>query len=241
VKVKQQGFCEGSGVASLSEACASARESFSPYLDGLLDGRTMKWLGDHLDTCLSCHKEFHAWRSVQSALADLGTAQLPGAMQAQLRDALAGERVRGTYLSPFQRFSRFWTQALAPACMRFGAGLAAALVLVGSATWFIGSAAPVQANDDRLADLHPPRFLYSEIAPEPIPTRGPFIAVLVDAKVDAAGRVYDYSVVQGPQDSHTRARIESNLLGSVFKPATIFGVPVPGHAMMTYTTVSVHG
>jgi hypothetical protein len=119
--------------------------------------------------------------------------------------------------------------------------LAAALVLVGSAIWFIGSAAPVQANDDRLADLHPPQFLYSQVPPQAITTTGEVFAVLVDAKVDADGRVYDYSVIEGPRDSSTRARIEANLLGSVFKPATVFGVPVPGHAMMTYTTVSVHG
>ncbi len=115
------------------------------------------------------------------------------------------------------------------------------MVLIGSLTWLIGTAAPVQANDDRLADLHPPRFLYSQLPPEPIATSGQFVAVLVDAKVNADGRVYDYSVVQGPSDPQTRARIEANLLSSYFKPATVFGVPVPGHAMMTYTTVDVHG
>jgi len=64
---------------------------------------------------------------------------------------------------------------------------------------------------------------------------------MVDAKVDAQGKVYDFDVIEGPRDAQTRLRIENNLLGSVFKPATVFGVPVPGHAMMTYTAVSAIG
>ena len=125
--------------------------------------------------------------------------------------------------------------------MRFGAGRAAALLLGSGTTWFVGSALPVQANDDRLAHINPPQYLYSEVPPASIATSGPFVAVLVDAKVDARGHVYDYDLIEGPGDQQTRIRIESNLLSSVFKPATVFGVPVPGHVMMTYTALSVRG
>lgn len=229
------------GARPLDEACAQVRGDFSDYLDGALDGRTMGALAQHLGSCRRCKTEFQAWRTVQATLGELGPAKAPVSLQARLRDALAGELDRRSYLSPAQRFARLWARTLAPACLRLSGGLAAALVLVGSAMWFIGSTAPVQANDDRLADLNPPKFLYAEVAPEPITASGRFVAVLVDAKVNADGRVYDYSVIEGPKDSETRARIEANLLGSVFKPATVFGVPVPGHAMITYTTLSVRG
>lgn len=215
--------------------------NLSDYLDGALDGRTMGALADHLENCTACEVEFRAWRSVQTALGELGPAKPPTVLQARLRDALASERDRGTYLSPVQQFAAFWRETLAPAFLRFSGGLAAALVLIGGLVWFVGSAAPVQANDDRLADIIPPEFLYSQTAPEPIATSGRFVAVLVDAKIDAEGRVYDYKLMDGPGDSATRARVESNLLGSVFKPATVFGVPVPGHVMITYTAVSVRG
>ena len=68
-----------------------------------------------------------------------------------------------------------------------------------------------------------------------------FVTVLVDAKVDSAGRVYDFDMIEGPNDPGVRVWVESNLLGSVFKPATVFGAPVPGHVMMTYTAVSARG
>lgn len=232
---------QAGGSRPLYEDCAQVKRSFSDYLDGALDGRAMGALAAHLDDCGDCGAEFHAWRSVQSALGELGPAKPPMGLQARLRDALASERDRGTHLSPFRRVGLCWQRTLAPACLRASAGLAAALVLVGGAIWFIGTAAPVQANDDRLADLNPPQFLYSQLPPEPITASGQFVAVLVDAKINSEGRVYDYSVIAGPRDPQTRARIEANLLGSVFKPATVFGAPVPGHAMMTYTTLSVRG
>ncbi len=225
----------------LPEICSQVRGSFSDYLDGALDGRTMGELASHLEGCIPCSTEFAAWRSVQCALGELGPSQAPAALQAQLRDTLASERRIGSYLSPFEQVRSFGRDTFVPLCLRLSAGFGAALVLLGTTTWFIGSAAPVQANDDRLVDLHPPRFLYSGVPFEPIATSPRFVAVMVEAKVDARGRVYDYAILEGPHDSETRARIETNLLASVFKPATVFGEPVPGNAMITYTAISVRG
>ena len=221
--------------------CAKVQEGFSAYLDGALDGRSMATLAGHLDACGTCRAEFEAWRAMQQALAGLGPALLPEALQAQLRDTLAGERKRGTHRSPARRFRSFWNQTCVPVGLRLGAGLAGALVLASGLSWLVGTAAPVQANDDRLAHLNAPQYLYSMTPPQPITTSSCFVAVLVDAKVNAEGRVYDYQLLGGPNDQTTRSRVEANLLGSIFKPATVFGVPVPGHAVMTYTAVSVHG
>ncbi len=222
-------------------SCAAVRLEFSAYLDGALSGSAMGDLAAHLDECESCSLEFDAWRGMQDILGSLGPAPVPTALQSQLRDTLASERERGTYLSPLERFTEFCRQTLVPAGLRVSAGLAGALLLVCGLTWLVGSAAPVQANDDRLAHLNAPVYLYSMTPPAPITTSGRFVAVLVDAKVNAQGRVYDYQMLDGPSDTATRSRIEANLLGSIFKPATVFGVPVPGHAVMTYTAVSVRG
>lgn len=229
------------GLQQIPEICAEAQSNFSDYLDGALDGRTMGSLAAHLENCTPCSTEFAAWRSVQSALGELGPSQPPAALQAQLRDVLASERRSGTYLSPYKQLKGFVRNTFAPLCLRLSAGFGAALVLLGTTVWFVGSAAPVQANDDRLADLHPPRFLYSGVPFEPIATSPRFVAVMVEAKVDARGRVYDYTLVEGPDDPQTRARIETNLLASIFEPATVFGEPVAGHAMITYTAISVRG
>lgn len=221
--------------------CSEARERFSAYLDGALDGVTMGQLAQHLQACRDCRDEFEELQAVQQALGELGPAVVPQALQAQLRDTLAGELQRGSYLSPTQKFGSFWRETLLPTGMRLSAGFAGAVMLACGLSFLVGSAAPVQANDDRLAHLNAPQFLYSMTPPEPITTSTRFVAVLVDAKVNAEGRVYDYQLIDGPDDQATRCRVEANLLGSIFKPATVFGVPVPGHAVMTYTALSVRG
>ena len=221
--------------------CSEARGRFPAYLDGALDGVTMGQLARHLEGCSECRTEFRELEAMQQALNELGPAPVPEALQAQLRDTLAGELQRGRYLSPVRRLRGFWRDTMVPTGMRLSAGFAGALLLASGLSFLVGTAAPVQANDDRLAHLNAPRYLYSITPPAPITTSSHFVAVLVDAKVNAAGRVYDYQVIDGPTDEATRARVEANLLGSIFKPATVFGVPVPGHAVMTYTALSVRG
>jgi hypothetical protein len=103
-----------------------------------------------------------------------------------------------------------------------------------------GPGVTVQANDDGLADLVAPHYLYSQVPPQPV-QNGREVPVLVDAKVNTRGMVYDYTILDGPPDPAVRLRVEQNLLSSVFKPATVFGVPVDGHVMVTYTGVSVRG
>ena len=226
------------GSSELSEACVQSRASFSAYLDGALDGLSMAQLAAHMRECIPCDTEFTAWRSMQDVLGELGPATVPTELQARLRDALASEIVTGRHLSPTRRLAGFFHSTLAPAGLRLGAGFAATLVILGSAAWFLGAALPVQANDEQMAHLNAPRYLYSVTAPQPIATSNEFVAVMVDAKVDAEGRVYDFNIVDGPNDAATRLLVESNLLESIFKPATVFGVPVPGHALMTYTAIS---
>lgn len=230
-----------SGIGEIASVCADARERFSAYLDGALDGVTMGHLARHLDGCDSCRLEFGDMQTMQQALGELGPAVAPETLQAQLRDTLAGELQRGRYRSPVRRLQGFFRETILPTGMRLSAGFAGAMLLASGLSFLVGSAAPVQANDDRMAHLNAPTYLYSMTPPSPITTSGRFVAVLVDAKVNAKGRVYDYQVIDGPTDEATRSRIEANLLGSIFKPATVFGVPVPGHAVMTYTAVSVRG
>ena len=85
-----------------------------------------------------------------------------------------------------------------------------------------------------------PRYLYSEVPPQPIEV-GREVPILILARIDDQGRVYDYSILSGPMEAHVERRVQANLLASVFQPATVFGLPVRGHVMMTYTGVSVRG
>jgi hypothetical protein len=220
--------------------CHRVQAAFSSYLDGAMSGVEMGWMAKHLKECPVCAMEFRAWRAVQMALGDLGPAKAPDRLQDQLRIALASERERGSYLPITGRLGLQWKTKVAPMVPQAAGGLAAAVLLLGGLFRMFGPGITVQANDDGLAHLVGPRYLYSQVAPEPIET-GREVPILVEAMVDTRGRVYDYQIIDGPHDPAVRMRVEENLLSSVFQPATVFGVPVDGHVMVTYMGVSVQG
>ena len=224
----------------LPESCEAMRAEFSDYLDGAISGVAMATIAAHLEGCEACDQEFESWRAIQQSLASLGPAIPPAQLQLQLRQALAVERERGTHLSPLGRFGVAWESWLAPAALRFSGGLAAAIVLLGGLGWMFGAPLTVQANDENLAHLVAPRYLYSEVPPQPV-TLDHDLPIMVEAQVDTRGQVYDYSIIAGPSDPAVRLSVEKNLLSSVFKPATLFGTPVRGHVVLTYAGVSVRG
>ena len=154
--------------------------------------------------------------------------------------ALDAERDRGTHLSLPKRIALIWRTSVAPLAVQTAGGMAAAVLLLAGLFRLFGPGVEVQANDDGLAHLIGPHYLYSQVPLTAVQT-GRDVPVLIDAKVDTRGRVYDYTIIDGPSDPAVRLQVEKNLVSSVFKPATVFGVPVDGHVMVTYTGVSVHG
>lgn len=218
--------------------CGVARAAFSSYLDGALSGVEMGSMAEHLDHCNDCSREFRRWRSMQTTLTTLGPAKTPRRLQERLRTAIAAERERSSHLPAGARLLLLWKSSVAPLALQGAGGLVAAALLLGGVLHLFAPGIAVQANDDDMAHLIGPKYLYSQVPPQPI-EMGRGTAILVEAKVDTNGRVYDYSIVDGPNNAAIRLRVEQNLLSSVFQPATVFGVPVAGHVMLTYTGVSV--
>jgi len=220
--------------------CEQVRADFSAYLDGDVTGVAMAAIANHLDACRDCAADFESWRTIQQSLTTLGPAATPADLQHQLRSAIAFEREQGTHLSLIGRFLDAWSSWLAPAALRLSGAIAAAVMMVAGLGWMFAAPLSVQANDDNMAHLIAPHFLYAQVPPQPIALDRD-APILVDAKVDSEGRVYDFSILAGPTDPSVQRQVEQNLLDSVFKPATVFGVPVRGHVVMTYMGVSVRG
>jgi hypothetical protein len=126
--------------------------------------------------------------------------------------------------------------------VQLSAGLAGSVVL-GSVVLLLGVVAapqPVLANDEPLGAITAPHYLYSTFSPGDTVT-APDTPIVVEASVDAAGRVYDFTIVSGPRDEAVRTKVADQLLGSVFEPASAFGVPTRGRVVITFAGISVHG
>ncbi len=67
-------------------------------------------------------------------------------------------------------------------------------------------------------------------------------AVVVEAYVDANGRVQDYRILSSAQDSQTLLpHIKNMLIFTVFRPATAFGRPTTGRAVLSFSKINVKG
>jgi negative regulator of sigma E activity len=241
--------------------CSSIRAQFSAYLDGAMTGVAMQQVAAHLERCQACADEFGLWRGMQQTLADLGPAKPPADLALRLRVALSQEHTRSTRQS-LARWHVRWQNTLAPFLLRASAGFASAVLLTGSVALLIGAFAspePVEARDEPFTSAATsPRFLYSMMesnTPQSIVGESKAqshedrvevvdssaSSVVVEAYVNDEGRVYDYRIISGPDNPASRAQVENLLLFSVFEPAHVFGEPVRGVAVVSFSGISVQG
>ncbi len=227
---------------TLPPACLDVRGSLSEYLDGAVTGVEMRQIAEHLDGCTPCAAEFALTRRMQETLAVLGSPKVPADLSLRLRLAISHEG-RRSWTSRLERFTLQWQNAFRPVVMQACAGIAAAVLFLGSILFLLGAmsaANPVMANDEPLGAMTAPHYLYSVAGIQPVATVEDS-TIVVEAAINARGEVYDYRIVSGPQDSAVRNQVAERLLASVFQPASVFGVPVRGHVLVAFAGVSVNG
>ena len=221
-----------------SKSCEDIRPDFSAYLDGAVSGRTMQTIAAHLKSCPSCTAEFDQWRATQRAVASLGTIKAPADLSLRLRLAISREsakkQVRWTDAVVLQ-----WRNLVGPIVIQATSGLAATVLLLGTIVTMLGvTPEAVLANDEPLGAVTAPHYLHSGPALGAIQSpANQVIVVAVD--VNSKGEVYDYQILSGPIDNATRDQVVQHLALSVFQPASVFGEPVSGHAVVTFSGVSV--
>lgn len=222
--------------------CSRVQSEFSPYLDGAVSGQQMLAVSHHLEECASCRDEFEALRLVQRSLAMLGPAKAPADLATRLRVAISHEKA-ATRARWIDSLTVKWDNTFRPMLVQVSAGFAGSVVLVGSIMMLLGMVAvpePVMANDEPLGAMTSPHYLYSAAAPRAIVTNSDSV-IVVEADVNEDGRVYDYRIISGPTDDAVRSQVVDQLLLSVFEPARVFGAPVRGRVVMTFSGISVEG
>ena len=226
----------------ISPQCGKVQSSFSAYLDGAVNGRQMQSIARHLESCGECSEEFEGLRSMQRSLSVLGPAKAPADLAMRLRLAISHEAA-ATKSSWRDTLALKWENTIRPLALQVSAGAACSTMLVGSIMVALGLFAapqPVMANDEPLGAITTPHYLYSAVMPRPIVTNHDS-AIIVEALVNDRGQVYDYNIVSGPEDATVRNQVVDQLLLSVFEPAKVFGAPVRGRVVMTFSGISVQG
>lgn len=219
--------------------CSEAKPLFSTYMDHSMTGRQMREVALHLETCQTCGDEFMLLSNTQRLVAGLGRKPAPPDLALKLRVMMSqelAERRRRPFEGLIMRFENAFNAFMVPAT----AGMVTAVIIFGL---LIGVLYPVQmsgANDV-------PTLLYTppELASAPFGLEMNSLStdsLVVEAYVDANGRVEDYRILAAPEDAkQIIPELNKMLIFTTFRPATAFGRPTGGRAVLSFAKVNVKG
>jgi hypothetical protein len=221
--------------------CGEAKSLFSPYLDGALSGRQMHALSQHLETCVVCKRQYELLKSTQQLLAKIGRRKAPADLALRLRVAVSHEAAlakRPRFEGMLVRVQNAVNGLVVPAT----AGLVSAIVIFGVLMGMFALPGQLQASNEDV-----PLMLYT--APELQQTAFGMTlnsitgdSLVIEAYVDANGRVQDYRIVSDSDDSKDLLpQVKNMLIFTTFRPATSMGRPTSGRAVLSFSKISVRG
>jgi anti-sigma factor RsiW len=216
--------------------CMEARTLFSSHLDGALDGATHQSVKEHLQDCAICAQRHAALVQTQSLVMALGRRPAPPDLALKIRVALSQQRsisfqrrLQGLVVRVENSFNAFMLPATA--------GLVTAIVMFGLFVGFFVQPPVVSAANDVPTSLYTPPRLASAPFADNI-TGGP---VVIEALVNANGRLESYRIIAGEDSDEIRRQLDRSLLFTQFQPAMAFGSPTSGRVVISFSNVNVRG
>jgi hypothetical protein len=221
--------------------CTEIRKSFSPYLDGRVSGSEMRALTRHVEQCAACAREYAAVQRTQQLLSSLGRKRAPADLALRLRVAISREAAqtrRRRFEGVVVRLENALNAFMVPAT----AGLVSAVLTFGLLLGFFALPAELRASSGDV-----PLMLYTgpQLQQSAFGTTLGNIgddAVVIEAFVDANGRVEDYRIVSQPDDAKAvLPQLKNLLIFTTFHPALSMGRPTSGTAVLSFSKISVKG
>jgi hypothetical protein len=221
--------------------CPNAKRLFSPYLDGAVTGTEMLALQDHLSECEACNNEYEALRRTQQLLVSVGRAKVPADLGLKLRLAISREVAqarRGRFEGLRVRLEDTLQAFMVPAT----AGFLSALIIFGIAmVYFVVPSALRADNDVPLVMVNTAPELQQSAFGMTLDTIEAD-SLVIEAYVDANGRVQDYRILSDTERSkEVLPQVKRMLIFTTFRPALSMGRPTPSRAVLSFSRISVRG
>ena len=223
--------------------CTEAKELFSPYLDGAVTGKQMLGIERHLATCAACQQEYQLLRQTQRMLVSVGRPKAPEDLGLKLRLAISREaaHARQPLQGPLVRLENALNAFMVPVA----AGFLSSVVIFGLVMAFFAIPSTLQANNQDVPLVmvnKAPELQQSSFGLNPINDD----SLVIEAYIDANGRVQDYRILSDPDNSRELAPQEKSMLVdfmtfTTFRPALSMGKPTAGRAVLSFSKISVRG
>jgi hypothetical protein len=221
--------------------CGEAKKLFSPYLDGQVSGREMRALDGHIEECSRCAREYVAMRRTQLLLANLGSKKAPADLALKLRVAISREAAQKRH-SRFEGVLVRLENALNAFMVPATAGLVSAVLIFGLLLGFIALPGQLEAaSGDVPLMLYTAPQLEQSVFGTSLGSIGED-SVVIEAYVDANGRVEDYRILSQSEDAKAMLpQVKNLLIFTTFRPALSMGRPTAGRAVISFSRISVKG
>lgn len=222
--------------------CAEAKSLFSPYMDGAVSGTQMRVLGQHIDECSACAREYNLLVQTQNLLSRVGRKKAPADLALRLRVAISQEaaRTRRPYFEGLRiRLENAFQAFMVPAT----AGLLSAVVIFAALMGLFGlpNVQAMSNNDVPLLLYTEPELQSSAFGTTVMGTVNSD-SLVIEAYVGADGRIEDYRILsETPNTDSLLPQVKRLLIFTTFRPATTLGRPMPGRAVLSFSKVSVKG
>src|SRR6202051_2931496 len=221
--------------------CAETKKLFSPYLDGRVSGAEMRALTRHVAQCTGCEQEYAAMQRTQELLASLGPKKAPADLALKLRLAISREAAqsrRPRFEGVRVRLENALNAFMVPAT----AGLVSAILFFGLLLGFFTLPAELRASSvDVPLTLYTGPQLEQSAFGTTLGNMGED-AVVIEAYVDANGRVENSRILSHPDDAQAvLPQLKNLLIFTTFRPALSMGRPTAGTAVLSFSKISVKG
>lgn len=221
--------------------CPKARLLFSPYLDGRVTGAEMLALQSHLQQCAKCNQRYESLRQTQRLVMSVVRPKAPEDLALRLRVAISRE-VAAARRPPFEGLLVRLENTLRSHMVPATAGFLSAVLIFGVAMVYFVAPSTLRANNDVplvMVNTGP------ELQQTPLGITLDSInadSLVVEAYVDANGRVQDYRILSDNDASKdVLPEVKRMLIFTTFRPALSMGRPTASRAVLSFSKISVKG
>lgn len=218
--------------------CSVAQRLMSSYLDGVVSGNQFSEVEDHLRDCSKCATRYASLQRTKRLVGSLGRKTVPPDLALRLRVAMSQE-LANAQRSRWEMIRVRWENAFNAIMVPATAGAITTLIIFGLLISFLVPAQLTASNDVPTVLFTPPELQFT---PFELGMGSATDSLVVEAYVGADGRVQDYRILAGGEDAeHILPELKNMLIFTTFHPATSFGRPTAGRAILTFSKIQVKG
>lgn len=217
-------------------SCSEFRPDLSPLVDNALEGQRAVLVWRHLHCCSECRSEFNQLQAMRTMLSEAGRVAPPEDLALAIRLRISRE----TSMNWAERLRLRVQDMLQPLAVPALAGICSAFFMFAVLIHSFAIPRITYVSDDvPLYLLTTSARATSMASLDGIKTDDQ--GIYIEVQVDAAGRVADFHLLTPVKDPQTLAKIQNALIFMRFEPATTFGIPRSGSAVLSYTNISIKG